>query len=549
MTTIENVTVAKRVYKMLFDTVSKNFNQLVQDLSYDKVKNISEDFFLKNYSYSESITDLNDWTFYYYSFGKFPGSNEFINVPYHKKPYFLKTDEHLSPANLYKKFYASDILGIASFHALCALNIYLGGDKNYSAVAFGEFLKNMTYQALSQENDSIFLSFDEGINVAHSIVNKLADIANDENVSSIELADKLSKKLDFTFDAKKEVDTIFSGKEISDPEIKTSTPLSDREIKALYDKEKTDYLKSSLQINSVDLESAAERADLQNQKMFQEITDPTLGLLVDNKLNIDEQLNLESTHDSIFSNSLKASLDEAMEKAKDKIQNVSFTSLADDNISTEDIYFDDSFKEMLKTIKFKPSSTDDREDFELDVTSNEMILFKSPSLTSVNIYKKDLDDILKKIVNDLDSNLNDLQMSLTDEQNTKQKKVIVNQLRKRLEATSTKNIQNQLEEHQWLQNLIEDQLKMDNSFSFGQNYKNETNRFKNITKRKKRRSADYLEYLQAPSIYTLISPKKEAKVESGKKIFINIIKNIPLETYKTFKIQYDTSNDITVDEI
>lgn len=113
-------------------------------------------------------------------------------------------------------------------------------DKNYSAVAFGEFLKNMTYQALSQENDSIFLSFDEGINVAHSIVNKLADIANDENVSSIELADKLSKKLDFTFDAKKEVDTIFSGKEISDPEIKTSTPLSDREIKALYDKEKTD---------------------------------------------------------------------------------------------------------------------------------------------------------------------------------------------------------------------------------------------------------------------------------------------------------------------
>ena len=204
----------------------------------------------------------------------------------------------------------------------------------------------MTYQALSQENSSIFLSFDEGVNVAHSIVNRLVDIANDENESSVELKDKLSKKLDFTFETKEEVNTIFSGTEISDPEIKTSTPLSDKEIKALYDKEKTDYLKSSLQINSVDLESAAERADLQNQKTFQEIIDPTPGLLVDSKLNIDEQFNLESTHDSIFSNSLKASLDETMEKARDKIQNVSFTSLADDNISTEDIYFDDSFKEM-----------------------------------------------------------------------------------------------------------------------------------------------------------------------------------------------------------
>ena len=104
MTTIENVTVAKKIYKTLFDTISKHFNRLVQDLGHDKITIISEDFLLKNYSYSESITNLNDWISYYYSFGKFPGSEKFINVPYQKKPYFLKTDEHLSPANLHKKF-------------------------------------------------------------------------------------------------------------------------------------------------------------------------------------------------------------------------------------------------------------------------------------------------------------------------------------------------------------------------------------------------------------------------------------------------------------
>ena len=53
MTTIENVTIAKRIYKMLFDTVANNFNLTIQDLSQDKIKNISEDFFLKNSSYSE----------------------------------------------------------------------------------------------------------------------------------------------------------------------------------------------------------------------------------------------------------------------------------------------------------------------------------------------------------------------------------------------------------------------------------------------------------------------------------------------------------------
>ena len=43
-----------------------------------------------------------------------------------------------------------------SLHALCALNIYFGGSKTVSQFAYGEFIKNLTYQALSQENDDIF---------------------------------------------------------------------------------------------------------------------------------------------------------------------------------------------------------------------------------------------------------------------------------------------------------------------------------------------------------------------------------------------------------
>ena len=47
LSTIENVTVAKRVHRMIFDTLSRNFNLTVNDLSYGRTKDISDDFSIK----------------------------------------------------------------------------------------------------------------------------------------------------------------------------------------------------------------------------------------------------------------------------------------------------------------------------------------------------------------------------------------------------------------------------------------------------------------------------------------------------------------------
>ena len=60
LSTIENVVVAKRVYRMIFDTVSRNFNLTINDLSYGRIKDISDDFLIKNYSYRDSLPNLND---------------------------------------------------------------------------------------------------------------------------------------------------------------------------------------------------------------------------------------------------------------------------------------------------------------------------------------------------------------------------------------------------------------------------------------------------------------------------------------------------------
>ena len=78
-------------------------------------------------------------------------------------------------------------------------------------------------------------------------------------------------------------------------------------------------------------------------------------------------------------------------------------------------------------------------------------------------------------------------MSASDIQDTKQKKLILKQLIKRLNKAPKKDIEKQLESHDWLQKLIDDQIKVNNiCFSFGQYDKNsQKNKFKNVTKRKK----------------------------------------------------------------
>ena len=51
------------------------------------------------------------------------------------------------------------------------------------------------------------------------------------------------------------------------------------------------------------------------------------------------------------------------------------------------------------------------------------------------------------------------------------------------------------------------------------------------------------------SIYSLVPANKIKKIESAKNIFSNIIKNIPPENYKKFKIDYDQLSDISISEI
>ena len=106
-------------------------------------------------------------------------------------------------------------------------------------MAYSEFLQNMTYQALSQENDSVELAFDQGIKLAHSIVNELNEVVAEESKFSSDISERVNDALEFTFNSENE-----TKKFIEKEPIQSSTPSSSKEINSLYDQRKRRLFKS-----------------------------------------------------------------------------------------------------------------------------------------------------------------------------------------------------------------------------------------------------------------------------------------------------------------
>ena len=108
---------------------------------------------------------------------------------------FIKTETLLQPVDLYKKFKAADAKALASVQAIDALNIHLEGDRDISKKALTEFLRNLTFQALSKENDDILLSFEHVGNLFLDILESLAKIDQQLVNDSKILSENLKKRV------------------------------------------------------------------------------------------------------------------------------------------------------------------------------------------------------------------------------------------------------------------------------------------------------------------------------------------------------------------
>ena len=170
-----------------------------------------------------------------------------------------------------------------------------------------------------------------------------------------------------------------------------STPLKIEEIDEIYDRQKSDFLKIAMKLNQIDFESATEVADSENEALIQQIINPTLGLIVDDNISVNTQFSFQNSDlDTSFASSdtLKTRLDDILQDARTKISSISYPpeAIPEDipndplyplsQIKTEDIYIDESLRDMLypggEELYFPQPSTDDRKDFEINIPESEM---------------------------------------------------------------------------------------------------------------------------------------------------------------------------------
>ena len=159
--TVENVTLAKKSYETFYNIFARNFYSAMEKRSVDEYEIIKEDFYRETFWANDVATQLDCWIAFYFQHGRLPGSQKVIATPQVKTPPFLKSSIPISPIHLYKKFTGTNAKALVSFQGLAALNIHLRRNKFTSQNAMYEYLKNLTFQALSQKNDKVFMSFED----------------------------------------------------------------------------------------------------------------------------------------------------------------------------------------------------------------------------------------------------------------------------------------------------------------------------------------------------------------------------------------------------
>ena len=197
---------------------------------------------------------------------------------------------------------------------------------------------------------------------------------------------------------------------------------------------------------------------------------------------------------------------------------------AEKSIETEDIYLDDSLRQLLNPenqLFFPQPSTDDRKDFEVNVSREDLIVFKLPALTAVTIVEKDFKNSLEKTIEDLNINLTQLKMTEADRIDTRQKIDIAKNFINRFNSANKQNIEKQLQTHEWIIKLVGDKLQKDKTYyTFGENFENynlqKKDKFNSNVTLRKRKLNPLTSKERLPSIFTQIPADRAKGIEAAK---------------------------------
>ena len=154
----------KDYYQTGFDDTAYFFHQYIKkihDIFVEKMEdNISHEIYF--HKLSKSIENprelLKLFSQFFFKTGRFPVSENLAIVPMGVMPSFVKTNEVISPFDLYEKF--NFMHGLVSTQFLAAFNIFIAGNKTISRNAVSEFFPNLSMQAWNRDDDRIDIKFD-----------------------------------------------------------------------------------------------------------------------------------------------------------------------------------------------------------------------------------------------------------------------------------------------------------------------------------------------------------------------------------------------------
>ena len=163
--TRSNFEIVKSLYHELLTSVGINLHEYFMNLDIGKKQKIDTDLTNQNYFMwdpNETFVQnriLATYRDFYYETGRFPGRNSLLPVPMANMPLFVNSKDWISPRSLYETYVGRDMQGLTSVQFLAAFNKFLGGDKEISSNAMSEFFHNLSWQVLTNENDSIKIEF------------------------------------------------------------------------------------------------------------------------------------------------------------------------------------------------------------------------------------------------------------------------------------------------------------------------------------------------------------------------------------------------------
>ena len=94
--TVENVTIVKKTYQSLYKYLEQNLY-----LSAEEFAEIKHDFNGEKFWAKHCAHELDCWIGFFFSKGRFPGSQKLLMLPQADIPNFVKTETPLSPIDLY----------------------------------------------------------------------------------------------------------------------------------------------------------------------------------------------------------------------------------------------------------------------------------------------------------------------------------------------------------------------------------------------------------------------------------------------------------------